>query len=116
MSSKDLEEVCGCVKGPVSSKDLEEVCGCVKGPVSSKDLEVRERLNRPVIKVMQRHPGTQRHPGNQMPEAQYILQVRMLYDLVIDRPTCVVYRTNVTAHPSTAGVPITVLLYNGPLL
>jgi len=23
---------------------------------------------------------------------------------------------NVTAHPSTAGVPITVLLYNGPLL
>jgi len=60
--------------------------------VSSKDLEVRERLNRPVIKVMQRHPGTQRHPGNQMPEAQYIVQVRMLYDLVIDRPTCVVYR------------------------
>ena len=24
--------------------------------------------------------------------------------------------TNVTAHPSTASVPITVLLYNGPLL
>ena len=23
---------------------------------------------------------------------------------------------NVTAHPSTAGVPVTVLLYNGPLL
>jgi len=77
----------------VSSKDLEEVCGCVKGPVSSKDLEVRERLNRPVIKVMQRHPG------NQMPEAQYILQVRMLYDLVIDRPTCVVYRTKCNRPP-----------------
>jgi len=40
-----------------------------QGPVSSKDLELRERLNRPVIKVMQRHPG------NQMPEAQYVVRV-----------------------------------------
>lgn len=37
--------------------------------MSSKDLELRERLNRPVIKVVQRHPG------NQMPEAQYIVRV-----------------------------------------
>jgi len=42
----------------------------LQGPVSSKDLETRERLNRPVINVMQRHPG------NQMPEAQYIVQVQ----------------------------------------
>ena len=26
------------------------------------------------------------------------------------------YQNNVTAHPSTASVPITVLLYDGPLL
>jgi len=39
--------------------------------VSTKDLELRERLNRPVIKVMQRHPG------NQMPEAQYIVRVSL---------------------------------------
>jgi len=49
-------------------------CTLTQGPVSSKDLETRERLNRPVINVMQRHPG------NQMPEAQYIVRVRTQRD------------------------------------
>jgi len=31
-------------------------------------------------------------------------------------PRAVIAVLNVTAHPSTASVPITVLLYNGPLL
>jgi len=62
--------------------------------VSSKDLELRERLNRPVIKVMQRHPG------NQMPEAQYIVQVRLshvtsilsVFITVILTSACFVFR------------------------
>jgi len=34
----------------------------------------------------------------------------------IDAPGGLLAVPNVTAHPSTASVPITVLLYNGPLL
>jgi sugar-specific transcriptional regulator TrmB len=39
----------------------------LRGPLTSEHLELRERLDRPVVKVVQRHPG------NQMPEAQHIV-------------------------------------------
>ncbi|KAG8547935.1 hypothetical protein GDO81_027104, partial [Engystomops pustulosus] len=38
------------------------------GPVSSLDLSVRERLDRPLVKILQRHPGTQ------LPESTLISQ------------------------------------------
>ncbi|VDI10496.1 Hypothetical predicted protein [Mytilus galloprovincialis] len=40
----------------------------IKGPVASSDLSTRERLDRPMVKVFQRHPGTQ------LPEAQEIIR------------------------------------------
>jgi len=42
--------------------------GYTMGPVSSNDLTTRERLDRPIVKVYQRHPGTQ------LPEAQEIIE------------------------------------------
>ena len=48
----------------------ERAWGYSKGPVSSADLMRHERLDRPIMKVFQRHPG------NNMPEAQEIVKVR----------------------------------------
>lgn len=46
----------------------ERARGYTMGPVMSADLTTRERLDRPVVRVFQRHPGTQ------LPEAQHIIQ------------------------------------------
>jgi hypothetical protein len=42
--------------------------GYTLGPVSATDFTTREQLDRPMVKVYQRHPGTQ------LPEAQMIIQ------------------------------------------
>lgn len=47
----------------------ENAWGLSKGPVSSADLLSHERLDRPIIRVFQRHPG------NNVPEAREILKV-----------------------------------------
>lgn len=46
----------------------ERARGYTMGPVMSADLTTRERLDRPMVRVFQRHPGTQ------LPEAQQIIQ------------------------------------------
>src|SRR5579872_3673542 len=40
-----------------------------RGPEVTRDLTTREKLDRPTIKIMQRHPGTN------MPEAQELVRV-----------------------------------------
>lgn len=44
----------------------------IQGPVAYSDIATRERLDRPMVKVFQRHPGTQ------LPEAQEIIRVRVV--------------------------------------
>ena len=39
------------------------------GPISSSDYKIAERLDRPIIRTFQRHPG------NQVPEAQIVAKV-----------------------------------------
>ncbi|WAR30651.1 CC105-like protein [Mya arenaria] len=46
----------------------ERARGYTMGPVMSADLSTRERLDRPMVRVFQRHPGTQ------LPEAQQIIE------------------------------------------
>ncbi|XP_069121402.1 tektin-like protein 1 [Argopecten irradians] len=46
----------------------EKARGYTLGPVTSADLTTRERLDRPLVRVFQRHPGTQ------LPEAQEIIK------------------------------------------
>lgn len=46
----------------------ERARGYTMGPVMSADLTTRERLDRPMVRVFQRHPGTQ------LPEAQQIIE------------------------------------------
>lgn len=46
----------------------EKAWGYSKGPVASSDLTCREKLNRPIVNVFQRHPGTN------LPEAQEIVK------------------------------------------
>lgn len=45
------------------------------GPLSSSYLKIPERLDRPIIRTFQRHPG------NQVPEAQMIAKVGSPIDL-----------------------------------
>ena len=56
----------------------------LQGPLSSSDLGNRERLDRPVIKMFQRHPGTN------LPEAQEIVKVFYIktYQTVLGKTGC----------------------------
>jgi len=46
------------------------------GPISSANFKIPERLDRPIIRTFQRHPG------NQVPDAQITAKVYFFYLLV----------------------------------
>lgn len=50
----------------------EKAQGYTLGPISYNDLTSRERLDRPLIRIYQRHPGTQ------LPEAHNLIEVSTL--------------------------------------
>lgn len=49
-------------------ENTERTYGFQLGPIRAQDLEAREKLTRPMVKVFQRHPGTQ------LPEAQAVIR------------------------------------------
>jgi len=48
------------------------------GPISSANLKISERLDRPIIRTFQRHPG------NQVPDAQITAKVYLLLLFFLD--------------------------------
>ncbi|EHB14419.1 Coiled-coil domain-containing protein 105 [Heterocephalus glaber] len=50
------------------NQEMYITCGLIKGPLSESHLETREKLNRPLVRVYQRHVGTQ------LPEASRLAQ------------------------------------------
>lgn len=50
----------------------EKAQGYSLGAVAYNDVTSREKIDRPLIKVFQRHPGTQ------LPEAQNLIQVKFM--------------------------------------
>ena len=53
----------------ITSLTVHQIVCVFQGPTMSADLFTRERLNRPLVRVFQRHPGTQ------VPETQDIIKV-----------------------------------------
>ncbi|XP_075692666.1 tektin-like protein 1 [Rhinoderma darwinii] len=70
---EDITQTSGDVKNMIQRQqrihdEVEASYQLQLGPVSSLDLSVRERLDRPLVRILQRHPGTQ------LPESTLISQ------------------------------------------